>query len=61
MRSAIAGGGSTVFGGTPLTCSTGQSRAVTAMVRASRRPSACTTSTCSGPRSSRPTPKTTLP
>lgn len=31
MRSAIAGGGFTVFGGTPLTRSTGQSRAVTAI------------------------------
>src|SRR5690606_38995421 len=61
MRSAIAGGGFTVFGGTPLTCSSGQSRGATAMSSRTRVPSARTTTGCSGPCSRRSTPNTTVP
>jgi len=61
IRSAIAGGGFTVFGGTPLTRSVGQSRGVTAMVAVSLPPSGRCTCTRNGPFSSRPMPNTTLP
>ncbi len=61
MRSAIAGGGFTVFGGTPSTRSSGQSRASTAMVSVVAVPSARSTSSRSGPAAWRSTPNTTVP
>ena len=61
MRSAMALGGFTVAGGTPLICSIGQSRGVTAIASACAGAFGGVTSTCSGPVSSRPTPNTTLP
>jgi len=61
MRAAISGGGSTVFGGTPSTRCTGQSRGLTAIRSTLRTPSGRTTVTSTGPVSSRPTPNTTVP
>ena len=61
MRTAMSGGGFTVAGGTPLMCSIGQSRVVTAMLCAIQPVAGCLILTISGPFSSRPTPNTKSP